>query len=127
MTSIRTMVFAKLAELAERVYFDKAPEGTEFPYVVFAFPAEGRAYKQQVEKLLQIRVYDHEKSAYNVATAIEDLTDLIESNFDYKTATHDTTTAWYRKIGRTEIPFPTDDETWGRELLFEMRNYKLGE
>ena len=126
MTSIRTMVYAKAVAIADRVYFDKAPEGTLFPYVVFSFPDEGRAYHQQIEKMLQIRVYDHEKDQYNVATAIETLTGELEEAFDYRTASHETTTAWFRKIGRIEIPFPVDDQTWGRELLFEMRNYKLG-
>lgn len=126
MTSIRTMVYAKAAAIADRVFFVKAPEGTTFPYVVFSFPDEGRAYHQQIEKMLQLRVYDHEKDGYTVATEIETLTDELEETFDYKTASHETTTAWFRKIGRNEIPFPEDDETWGRELLFEMRNYKLG-
>ena len=126
MTAIRTMIYAKAAAIATRVFFNKAPRGTEFPYVVFSFPEEGRAYHNQIEKMLQIRVYDHEKDAYNVATAIETLTDELEAAFDYKTATSGETKAWFRKIGRIEIPFPEDDQTWGRELLFEMRNYQLG-
>jgi len=126
MTSIRTMVYAKAVAITTRVFFNKAPRGTEFPYVVFSFPDEGRAYHNQVEKMLQVRVYDHEKDSYNVALEIETLTDELEAVFDYKTASHETTTAWFRKIGRIEIPFPVDDQTWGRELLFEMRNYKLG-
>jgi len=126
MTEIRKMVYVKAAAIATRVFFNKVPEGTKFPYVVFSFPDEGRAYHNQIEKMLQIRVYDHEKDAYNVATAIETLTDELETAFDYMTATSGETTAWFRKIGRIEIPFPGDEKTWGRELLFEMRNYKLG-
>ncbi len=127
MTNIRTMVYDKLSPLCDNVFFSKAPEGTTFPYVVFSFPAEGRAYHQQVEKMLQIRVYDHQKDKYNMATEIEALTDDIEAVFDYRTAASGTTSAWFRKIGRIEIPFPPDEETWGRELTFEMRNYKTGE
>ena len=126
MTSIRKMVYDKAVAIATRVFFDKPTIGTKFPYVVFSFPNEGRAYHNQVEKMLQVRVYDHEKDAYDVMTAIETLTDELEAAFDYITAASGETTAWFRKIGRTEIPFPEDDKTWGRELLFEMRNYKLG-
>jgi len=126
MTDIRTMVFVKASTIADRVFFNKAPRGTAFPYVIFSFPDEGRAYHQQIEKMLQIRIYDHEKDGYNCPLEIEAITDNLEAGFDYKTASHDTTTAWFRKIGRNEIPFPEDDETWGRELLFEMKNYKLG-
>lgn len=128
MISIRTMAYDRIEEAVsfDRVFFNKAPQGTEFPYVVFSFPNEGRAYHEQVEKLLQVRVYDHEKDGYNVATELEAAVDAIEAAFDYKTATEGTTTAWFKKIGRTELPFPADEEVWGRELLFEMRNYKLG-
>jgi len=127
MTSIRKMVYNKLITIADRVFFDKAPPGEEFPHVVYSFPNEGRAYKKQVEKLLEIRVYDHEKDGYNVSIELETMTDEVETAFDYKTASHGTTTAWFKKIARTEIPFPVDEETWGRELLFEMRNYKMGD
>ncbi len=126
MTSIRKMVYNKLILIADRVFFTKAPTGTEFPFVVFSYPYEGRAYKQQVEKMLQIRVYDHEKDGYNVSSEIESVTDAIEAAFDYQTAEHEASSAWFRKIGRTELPFPVDEEVWGRELLFEMRNY-IGE
>ena len=67
MTSIRTMVYTKAVAITDRVYFNKAPEGIAFPFVVFSFPDEGRAYHNQVEKMLQVRVYDHEKDSYNVA------------------------------------------------------------
>ena len=84
MTAIRTMIYAKAAAIATRVFFNKAPRGTEFPYVVFSFPEEGRAYHNQIEKMLQIRVYDHEKDAYDVMTAIEALTDELEAALDRK-------------------------------------------
>ena len=123
----RKIVYDKLIALCPRVYYQQAPQGAVFPYVVFVFPTEGRQYKHQVERMLEVNVYDSSDSGYNVALEIENLTDSIDKVLDYQTGNYGDIRAWFRRIGRTAIPYPSDSNIWRRELLYVYTTYNMGE
>jgi hypothetical protein len=124
LNDLRKIVYDKLATVLANVYFDRAKQGTTFPYAVFSFPAEGRHYKEQVARELEVSLYDVAKSGYNVASAIEDMADEIVRVLDYSTGSHGDTSVWFRIDNRIETPFPDGVDMWGRTLQFTARTYK---
>jgi hypothetical protein len=122
--NLRKIVFSKVSPLCSNLFYEEAPQDTAYPYVVFSFPSNGRAYKGQVQRELELAIYDAPKSGYNVATAIDNLADEITRVLDYTTGAQGDLSAWFKFEQRTEIPFPDGTTMWGRILRFTAHTYK---
>ncbi len=124
MLDLRTIIYQRLSPLCPRCYYGQATQGSAYPYVVFSFPSNGRAYKEQVQREVEIAIYDAPKTGYNVATAIDTLADEITRVLDYKTGSQGDTSVWFKFEQRTELPFPDGTTMWGRLLRFTAHTYK---
>jgi len=121
---LRTIVYQKISPLCSNCYYGKAIQGATYPYVVFSFPSNGRAYKDQVEYELEVAIYDAPKSGYNVASAIDKLAGKIREVLDYQTGSQGETSGWFKFEQRIEIPFPDGADILGRTLRFTAKTYK---
>lgn len=124
MFDLRKIVYQAISTYCPRCYYGQAAQGCEFPYIVFSFPSNGRAYKEQVARELEVAIYDAPKSGYNVANEIDTLTDNVKASLDYKTGSQDATSVWFKFEQRTEVPFPDGATIWGRVLRFTAHTYK---
>lgn len=124
MNNLKKIVYEKLVTVLPNVYFDRALQGTTFPYVVFSFPNEGRHYKDQVVREVEVSLYDTSKTGYNVSQAIDDMADEIIRVLDYKTGSQGVISVWFKIENRIETPFPDGVDVWGRTLQFTARTYK---
>lgn len=132
MSDLRKVVYDKLLKvrsLGTNIYYMQAPMDAELPYVVFAFPSEGRTHREQCEKVLEISMYDCERSNYNVANQIEQLTDNVDFEFDYSSSqtanASNNYSYWFRKTGRIAVPYPQETNIWRRELRYNVKIYNV--
>lgn len=125
MNDLIKIVYQLLTEVSDNVYFQKAPQDASLPYIVFSFPNEGRGHRGQIEKVLEIHIYDCEREDYFVADSIETMADSINNVLDYITDTDTNYSYWFRRISRISVPYPPESNIWHRELRYSMKTYKL--
>ena len=108
-----------LKSAAARVYLEKAPEGTDFPYVTYRFPTSNEAEFRE-DFILEVNLWDHGEDT----TALEELTEDVDEALNrtkHLTATADMQLSVYR-INRMMIPDP-DPKIRRRELRYEVKAY----
>lgn len=121
---IGEVVYNSIKEHCDRVYYQEPPEDAIIPYVVYQFPNEGRAYKDQVELYLEINIFDAERDDYNVSFEIDSLADNINLSLDHKSFLNGSTSFWMKRTSMIRVPFPEDVHIWSRQLEFQIKTYR---
>jgi hypothetical protein len=119
---VRDIVYNALSAVCDRVYYQEAPQGAIYPYVVYSFPSEEWQLKDQERYILEVLVYDIDKNGYNVANEIESLTRKLDDVLNYKSLESADNKAWFYRVSRLALPYV--ENIWRRELRYRMRNYR---
>src|SRR5690625_3827295 len=125
MDRLRIAVYQRISSVAPNVHFQRQRGSATYPYVVFSFPNDVNAYRSKRPTILEIDVYDADRSGYNVAAEIEALTDAINRTLDYRTALDSGIGVKWQRIGRLAIPVPDDPNLWRRQLRYVARAWFL--
>jgi len=103
--------------VSPRLYYDVAPEGAVYPYIVFRFPTSATEYQRE-DFLLDISIWDKQLDS----TAVETLATSINNILDRaKIHTAQVTTSIYLD-GRYTLPDP-DTMIRRRLLRYTCKTY----
>ena len=111
-------VKTKLKTRATRVHMGQAQQGSAFPYVTFKFPTSD-ATDPSEDFFLEVDLWDKNTDA----TAIENLTDNVDSDFHKWVYNSTGINAHFQRINRLAIDDP-DPVIKRRQLRYLVRTYK---
>lgn len=103
------------------VYFEKAPKGSSFPYLVYSFDTVNYIYDSRDDVFMLIDVWDRREST----TEVERLTDEVESLLGYLNHPDSKILATFYKESRMSVE-DEDDLIKHRQLRVKIENYYIG-
>ena len=121
MIDLRKAILAKLKAIHPRVYFQRAPELSSFPYLVFDIPNIYDDGEGSETATVDVDAWD----ASADTTALETLITLVNTGLNKSTLTSGNLTATFYLD--TKIPLTDDDPLiHRRKYIYQAKIYKRG-
>lgn len=120
MNEIITAIAQKLRTVHQNVYFERAPQGKKFPYIVFRIEGSDKRDRLVEDFVLSINFWDNK-------TDTEELDDLVErtnKELDYTLIGGSGWQLMLTKSSYQTIP-DTEPNIRRREVLYRVRTYKV--
>lgn len=119
MNDLIEVILKELKKFHPRVYQLEAEDEAEFPFIIFSIDTSTNTDSRD-NHILVIEIYDENQDT----TAVEDLADVINEEFNYKCVnTNKFDTVFYKEM-RKISPKDDKDDLECRELRFEMHTYR---
>lgn len=118
-TKVGEVILTELKKLYTRTYFDRAPRGTTFPFVVFSTPSSFQNQDGAMTIVLRINIYDN---TGNSISTLETTTEKIKKGLQKKVYTDANMMLFFRCESILQIP-NTNENIRQRELTFSVKYY----
>ena len=125
MIELYSVIYNKLKEYTDRVFeVNNVPQDTVFPYITFYMPSVSDI-EQMDRIIIEINIWDRNKSGYDVLTVIETLTDDIHNGVKKYKYIDSNIAVRFEFVNRLVYnnPEPEDKNVCRRELRFEARTF----
>lgn len=119
MNDLIEIILKELKKIHTRVYQLEAEDNAQFPYVLFSIDT-CTSTDLRDDYILVIEIYDENQDT----TLIEDLSDIINQEFNYKCINTNKFDAVFYKDIRKISPKDDKEDLECRELRFEIHTYK---
>lgn len=122
--ALRKVTADKLKTINNRVYFENAPDDSKFPYIVYSNTSTDLGNYPRNDSILTIDIWDKPKD--DDTTAIENLTDDIESLLDHVNNPTSSILPTFYLLSRKNI-LDEDKKIKRRQLNFQVQYYERKE
>lgn len=126
MIELLSVIYAKLLVVHPRVFLERAPDKTQFPYVTYNLPTSDEQENRE-DFILEVDIWDNKTDT----TVLETLTSTIDGNGAITGATglnrlhhyeNGVLQADFYRINRLQLPDP-DEKIRRRQLRYEVKAY----